>query len=326
MIMEGAGNVNLLTACPDGKHFAFFAKTGLHLMDVTGSEVWMCHLDADKSTPYGIRFSPSGDAVMFIHNYGDDVGLYCIWLYELERKRATQLWCDSPIGCDADLRYFMVGRNYYRWGYDQVLQGSEIPQPGDTTRERGTIATRLDGEPVILDRDMFPKWQASPIRPWRGSAVQRNGEGVVVLEEDGSLQWFSVDSVGPDVAIRGCISQRLDCATQRVGHVMLGAHDDMVLIQPAMVEHAMLVNRNIGIVWEADDLSSATLKGQRVIAHYNDGTVEVLRSDGSVEVRYAPLSGCKAVAADIIGDALFLACTVDEGQTIEVEAFALAGC
>lgn len=323
VMAEGVEDIKFLTACPDGKHFAFFTQARLYVMDITGREVWMCRINPDKSTPYGIRFSSSGDAVIFIYDYGDDNSYYCIWLYEFGRKRATELWCNSPIGHDADLQRFMVRQGLNLWEYDPILQTSELQRCADITIRQEAITRGLERGTVILDRDMGLKSHANQIRQWRGSAVQRNGEGFIILNEDGSLQWFSAGSPNPEATISGCISRELDYAIRCVGHFMLSVANDMALIQPAMVEHAMLVNRNIGIVWEANNLLSAILRGRRVVAHYADGTVEVVQSDGSVGIKYAPLSGCRAVAADIIDNILYIAYMSEGSQRIEIKTLVL---
>ncbi len=134
VIVEGVEDVKFLAACPDGKHFAFWSPSGesFRLMNVAGQEIWRCCVNADKKTPYGMHFSASGDAVAFIYDYDHS---YCIYLYELGKKHATEIISDIPIGYDADLRYVVVSPiSMSLWEYDTnqeykiILSSEKIPK------------------------------------------------------------------------------------------------------------------------------------------------------------------------------------------------------
>jgi hypothetical protein len=118
-------------------------------------------------------------------------------------------------------------------------------------------------------------------KEWRCSAVALNGREFILLIDDGVLQWFSTGHNEPDSITENCISQRLDYSFRTLGHFMINSVDDMVLVKAALANHALLVKRGSGVLWEGDKLSSVEFFGRRVLAQYDCGKVEVIDGNTS---------------------------------------------
>lgn len=314
--------IRFLTACPSGEYIAFWADTGesFRLIDVTGEAIWSCWMNTDKATPHGIQFSASGDAVAFVYDFE---GVHGIFFGDFEKRYTTRFGCsNSPIGHDADLKYFVIDRcNPYE---HETLAFYEH----DTSRE-GTlkvppaiVRAKIKKSPLIVERDRcIHSHPVLSIRDWEGLAVQKGMEGFVILKE-GNLHWLTKDSDKPEVIINGCIPQSSKYEWYRC---TLTVDHEIALIQSISYGRSIVVNRNYGVVWRGNDLSSTTLSGQRVLAQYSNGAVEVIRSDGSSELKCTPPSGLTMAAADIIDNVLYIVYTPKIGRSLEIKALTLSG-
>jgi hypothetical protein len=226
-----------------------------------------------------------------------------VFLCDFEHGYSTIFGCcGRPIGHDADLRYFALN-SVDRYEYNELPLYEADPASGSINKlSLETASAKLDNGPAILDRNRRIVAQPPALKEdWDGLAIQKDMTGFVIQRER-NVSWFSVDSDKPEVTIK-------DCLPESERHYtfckILSANEDNALIQ--IREKAIVVNRNHGVIWTGDNLISTELRGNRVLAQYSDGTVEVINSDGSRELKYAPPAGFFMAAADIVDDVLYIA-------------------
>lgn len=261
ILVNDLKGIRFLTACPSGEYLAFWADTGesFRLIDLAGDMVWSSWINTDKATPHGIQFSTSGDALAFVYDFE---GAHGIFFCDLKKRYTTTFGCsNSPVGYDADLKYFVIDRcnpcedkslSFYEHDADR----------GDTIKVRPEVVhEKVKKSPLIVDRDRCVySHPVLSIRDWDGLAVQDRMEVFVILKE-GNLHWLINDSDEPEVIVNGCIPQGSRHEWYRCTLTSCG---DIALIQSISHGRSIVVNRNYGVVWRGNDLSSITLSGERV--------------------------------------------------------------
>ncbi len=319
-LVAGYEDIRFLTASLSGEHLAFWSITGesFRLIDLTGQEIWSCWMNTDKATPHGIQFSTSGDAVACIYDFEGVPGMF---FCDIEKRYTTIFGCSgSPIGYDTNLQYFVIDScDPYE---DEKLAFYEHDAgSGNLIKlHPEVVSEKMKKSPLIVDRNRcIYSYPVVPMRDWDGLFVQEGMEGFVILK-DRSLLWLAKDSDKPQVTVNDCLPQEKAHEWYRCTLTVCG---DMALIQSVSYGGAIVVNRNIGVVWRGNSLSSTTIRGQRVLAQYTDGTVEVIQSDGSIETRCLPPTGFRTVAVDILDNVLYIAYMSERSQRIETKTFGL---
>lgn len=155
------------------------------------------------------------------------------------------------------------------------------------------------------------------MRNWQGLSIQNEAAGFIILKGC-NLYWFSKDSDEPEATIKQCIPEE---DRYKSFCTILSLCVDNVLIR--IGDRFTVVNRNHGVVWQGGDLSSVTLRGQRAVAQYTDGRIEVIQSDGSMEMRCVPDRGQYTIAADIMDNVLNVAYASDMTERLRVKMFNL---
>jgi hypothetical protein len=322
-VVSGYEGIRFLTASPRGKYIAFWSDTGesFRLIDLAGQEIWSRWMNTDKAPPHAIQFSTLGDAVAFIYDFE---GLHGLFFYDIKQGYRTLFGCsNSPIGYDADLKYFIVDRcDPYEDGklafYEHDASSkSLIKLPPEV------VSARMKENPLVVGRNrcLYP-YLVVPIRDWAGLSVQSGMEGIegFVILKDHDLHWLAKDSDKPDATVSDCLPHE---KSYEWYFCTLAACGDIALIQSVRYGGAIIVDRNLGRVWQGKDQASVMLKGQRVLAQYSSGTVEVIRSDGSVDLKCTPPSGFTTVAADVLDNVLRIAYMSENDQTLELKAYGL---
>jgi hypothetical protein len=142
-------------------------------------------------------------------------------------------------------------------------------------------------------------------------------ERFVVLKE-GDVQWIATDSTKPIVTIKDCV---LEKENEEFFRCMFEVCGDNALIQSKT--QAIVVNCTNGVIWRGSELDSVSLQGQRILAQYSDGSVEVIRSSGTIETKQLPLYGYRTIAMDTIEDTLKIAYYCDSRYAFEIRTFNL---
>jgi hypothetical protein len=309
-LVSGYENIRFLSASIYGEYLAFYSITGesFCLIDLNGKEIWSCWMNSDKAVATGIKFSACDNALAcFFHFDGMPGMFFC----DIEHDFSTTFGCcGRTIGHDNNLRYFALS-DYDRYEYDKLpfrefvaTSGSIIKLTPQATSEK------LDNGPVILDRKRCIVSQPTVLKErWEGLAIQKDMAGFVIQRER-DLFWFSGDSEKPDTIIKNCLPESERYTTHRK---ILSLSRDNVLIQ--MIEKAIIVNRDNGVIWTGDNLSSIVLKENRALAQHKDSSIVVVRENGSEEMKYLLTPGAKIDAADIIDDVLYF---VDNRRGIQM--------
>jgi hypothetical protein len=313
-LIWGYEDIRFLAASPYGEYLAFWSISGesFQLMELSGVVIWSAWMNSDKTIATGVKFSASGDAVACFYHFD---GVPGVFFCDIEHGFSTIFGCcGRPIGHDSDLRYFVLSF-VDRYEYDG-LPFYEVDPFGIINKlSLEAASAKLDNGPVILDRNRRIVAQPPALKEdWDGLAIQTGMTGFVI-QRGRNLSWFSGDSDTPEVTIN-------DCLPESERHYkfckILSVNEDNALIQ--ISEKATVVNRNHGVIWTGDNLISTELRGNRVLAQYSDGTVEVINSDGSRELKYSPPAGFFMAAADIVDDVLYIA---QIGRKHEVCAYTL---
>jgi hypothetical protein len=325
-LLDRYDDIRFLSASPYGEYLAFWSITGesFRVIDLSGEIIWSCWMNTDKAFPHGIHFSTSDNAVACIYDFEGVPGLF---FCDIDKQYATTFGCSgSPIGFDADLRYFVMDScDPYE---DEKLAFYEHDvNAGNIVRvPPAIVAERIKKNPLIIDRNrhIYP----SPVltmRRWDDLVVLNGTDGIegFVILKDGGVSWLAKDTQTPAATVNDCLPK--DKSAHEWYRCTLAACGDIALIQSVAYGGAIVVNRKSGVVWRGNDLSRVTLKDRRVLAEYNNGTIEVISGDGSIEFKYTPPSGFTTEAADIIDNILHIAYTPRYGGRLEVETFVLSG-
>jgi len=317
-LVTGYEDIRFLNASPHGEYLAFWSITGesFRLIDLAGQEIWSRWMNTDKVVPLGIHFSTSGDAVACFFHFE---GLPGVFFCDFQKGNSTTFGCSgSPIGYDADLRYFAIDSCNPRADEKLAFYERE-PDYGNLVKvPPQVVSQRLKKSPLLVDRNRcILSNPVLPMREWQGLAIQNEMAGFVILK-DCNLYWFNKDSDKPEATIEACVPES---DRYQSFHTIMSLCRDNVLVQ--IGGRFVVANRDYGVIWRGEDLSSVTLRGQRALAQYTDGTVEVIQTDGSVELKCTPPSGFTTVAADVIDHVLNIAYMSEENQTIELKTYAL---
>lgn len=317
-LVTGYEDIRILTASRYGEYLAFWSITGesFRLIDLAGDNIWSSWMNTDKAVPLGIHFSTSGDAVACIFHFE---GLPGMFFCDLKEGRSTTFGCSgSPIGYDADLRYFAIDNCDPHEDERLAFYERETDSENIVKLPAQVVSQKLRESPLIVDRNRcMLSSPVLPMREWQGLAIQERMAGFVVLK-DCSLYWFNRDSDEPEVTIGECVPESDRYTSFRT---LLSLCGDNVLIQ--IGDRSTVVNRSHGVVWRSSGLSSTVLRGQRALAQFTDGAVEVIQSDGSKEVRCTPLSGEELVAADITENTLYIAYSSESRPRVKVKELIL---
>jgi len=275
--------VQFLTASPDGQHFAYWLQKDecFHLASAAGQELWKRRINTDRAMAHDIRFSPSSDALACIDDYD---GGHRLHLFDLGTKSVSECGpSHHPIGFDASLQRFAWTRF--------SPEGPQLPVVDRNGSVRDRIYWRLDG--------------------WSSLAIQTSLHEIVVFRER-SLFWLPIHASEPSTAVADCVPSEgweswTGCTLQVSGGLALISVPDWRL--------AVLAHRNLGVLWKATQVLSATLHGHRTLAHFSSGALEVLGGDGSKHLSYAPPPGTHTVAASLTeGDLCVLECSEAGGE------------
>jgi len=313
-LIWGYEDIRFLAVSPYGEYLAFWSISGesFQLMELSGKVIWSAWMNSDKCVPTGIKFSAFGDAVACFYHFD---GVPGVFFCDIEHGfRMIFGCCGRPIGHDTDLRYFALN-SVDRYEYNELPFYEADPSGIINKLSLEAATSKLDNGPVILDRNRCIVAQPPALKDdWDGLAIQTGMTGFVIQRER-NVSWFSGDSDTPEVIIKDCLPE----SERNKGYCeILSVSEDNTLIQ--IRERATVVKRHYGVIWTGDNLPSIMLKGNRVLAQYADGTVEVINRDGSRELKYAPPAGFFIAAADIVDDVLFIA---QIGKKHEVCAYTL---
>jgi len=284
-------DIKFLSGCSDGEHFAFWLGENerFYLMNINGEVIWSCRINTDRALPHYIRFSSSGDAVAFIDDYD---GGHRIHFYNITKQYNTEFGpSETPIGYNANLRRFL--------DFLFFSQG-EIIRLGICDRHK-SIKSYIDWSFGI----------------WHRLFIQDTENKFVVLKKRNIL-WISIDSLLSETEIADCIPKDIHsqdpCVLEAIG--------ELALIHIIKDNFASIINRNIGIVWNGNDVLSAMLNNQKAIIQYVNGTIEIIRDDGSTEMKFIPPKGNKALAPNIVDKTLYIA-YVSEEEAIKFNTYTL---
>jgi hypothetical protein len=317
-----------------GEFLAYWSGECFRLVDLNDNVIWTEWINGDKASPTGIKFSRNGYALAcFFHFEGVPGMFFC----DIEKGTSTMFPCGRPIGHDEDLCYFTVS-HYDPYEYDkyplfEAKLGSE-----DAVKIPSEVASEiLKNGPVIVDRNKRIVAQPLSLKEnWDGLAIQKDLSGFVV-RRDRSIIWFKSGSEKPDVTFKDCIPEKEYFGSYKT---ILSLSEDNVLLQSG--ENSLVVNRNRGLIWQGDKMASILLKGNRILAIYQNSTLSVIREDGTEELRIPKgtegkgyvaeiidgfrffadnksiTTNYKVYAADIIDDSLYLADSISEIQMIKL--------
>jgi hypothetical protein len=270
-------------------------------------------MNTDKATPRGIKFSYSGDALVCAFDFE---GIPGIFLCDIDRGFSTRFGCSSsPIGYDAGLRYFII--DWIDPSEDEKLayykrnnnSGNLIKLAADEIRERMRV------KPLVFTRDrcIIPT-RRTILREWDAAAIKVTLDGFVILK-DGDLHWVDEDPTSFDTTIQGCLTKEEQDKWRRC---TLDVEGDIALIQSVSSGAAKAFHRYQGIVWQGENCYSVILKYKQLLARYSDGMVGIRRIYDGEEMKYKPSSGSTIVAADIIGNVLYIA---EVGKKFEIKKY-----
>jgi len=318
ILVKGYEDIRFLSASTGGKYLAFWSITGesFRLIDLAGQEIWSRWMNTDKMVPLGIHFSTSGDAVACFFHFE---GLPGVFFCDFQKGNSTTFGCSgSAIGYDADLRYFAID-SCNPHANEKLAFYEREPDYGNLVKMPAQVVSqRLKKSPLLVDRNRcILSTAVLPMREWQGLAIQNEMAGFIILK-DCNLYWFNKDSDSPKATIEACVPES---DRYQSFHTIMSLCRDNVLVQ--IGGRFVVANRDYGVIWRGENLSSVTLRGQRALAQYTDGTVEVIQTDGSVELKCTPPSGFTTVAADVIDHVLNIAYMSEENQTIELKTYAL---
>ena len=314
--IEGQREPRFLSACPNGIYLAFWSFTGesFRLIDITGNHLWSAWMNSDKCVPIYIKFSASGDAAACFYHFD---GVPGVFFCDIRQGFSTTFGCcGSPIGHDGDLRYFALS-SLDRYEYNELPFYEADTVSGRISKlSLETAMEKIKNGPVILDRNRCIVAQPAILKGgWEGLAIQPDNTGYVI-QRAGDVSWFAADSEKPEVTFKDCLRES---ERNRDYCKIMSLSGDNALIQ--IHEKSIVVNRHHGVTWRGDKQVSTRLKGNRVLAQYEDDTVEIINDDGSIEVKYQlPLQGFP-MAADIVDDVLYVA---QVGSKYEVLTFTLS--
>jgi hypothetical protein len=307
-----------LSACPNGIYLAFWSFTGesFRLIDITGNQLWSAWMNSDKAVPQGIHFSTLGDAVACFFHFD---GLPGMFFCDINDGFSTTFGCSgNPIGFDAGLQYFAID-SCDPFEDEKLAFFEKEPGTGSPIKiPPQMVSQMLKQNPLLVDRNRcILKKPVLPMRDWQGLAIQNNLAGFVILK-DCNLYWFNRDSDKPETVCERCIPED---DRYRSHSTRLHLNGDNALIR--IGDHSVVVNRHHGVIFKGTNLSSTTIRGSRVLAHYNDGSVGVIRKDGSIEMECPPPRGFQVLAADIIDRLLTIACAAEMSGNIIFKTFLL---
>lgn len=317
-VVSGYEDIRFLTASRYGEYLAFWSITGesFRLIDLAGNGLWSSWINSDKAVAQGIHFSTSGDAVACLFHFD---GLPGIFFCDFREGFATTLGCSgSPIGYDADLRYFAIDSCDPHEDEKLAFYERE-PDSGNIIKvPPEVVSQKLEKSPLLVDRKRcILSSPVLPMRKWQGLAIQNGTAGFVILK-DCNLYWFTRDSDEPKATMKQCVPEE---DRYKSFCTMLSLCGDNTLIR--IGDRFTFANLNHGVVWRGENLSSVTFSGQRALAQYTDGKIEVIKCDGSIEMRWTPPAGNRMVAADIIDDILFIAYSPEWRARVKIHKFIL---
>jgi hypothetical protein len=282
-IAEEVPEIEFLTPCPDGLHFAYWLRNDecFHLADLTGRQLWKRRINTDRAMVHDIRFSSSGDALACIDDYD---GGHRLHLFELTTSSVAEFGPSShPIGFDPDLLRF-VGTRFF----PQDPEGAVVDRDGQVTDR---IRWPLDG------------WSSLAILP---------GLNEMAVFRERTLFWLPMNASKPSAAVPDCLPEQ---GGEPWTPCTLSARPDLALIVPTGTGLAALVSRTRGVVWRGQNVLRATLHSRRALVHYSEGAVELVRPDGAKELAYQPPPGVQTLAAQLAGQAVrVLECSGAQGD------------
>jgi hypothetical protein len=305
VLVENYKDIRYLTACSNGIYLAFWANpyNGFHIYDICGNYIWDSYINGDKALPQGIHSSTAGFSFLFDFE-GCPGSFYC----DIDQGFSTIFSCSgSPAGFDNDMQYFLLN------GFDSLEMKLYEIQEGTGARVQlnsEVVKNRLKQGPLLVDRSLcvlpFPKLS---VNEWDGLVMQTGNGGVerLVVLNGGEVKWISMSENEPVTTIKNCLTEKEGREFFRCTFEACG---DNALIQSK--NQAIVVNRNLGLVWRGNSISSASLKDRRILVQYQNNTVEVIREDGTLETRELPPYGYWTIAADIINNELKIASYNDE--------------
>lgn len=178
------------------------------------------------------------------------------------------------------------------------------------------VKNRLKQGPLLVDRNLCllisPKL---PVEEWDGLVIQ-SGNGIVqrlVVLNEGDVKWIYVSANEPITTVKNCLNEK---ERRDFFRCTFEAYGDNALIQSK--DQAIVVNRNQGLIWRGNNVSSVSLKDRRILVQYRNNMVELIEEDGRVEVRELPPFGYWTIAADIIDNELKIASYNDEKYRFEI--------
>jgi hypothetical protein len=313
---ENLKGIRFLSACPNGIYLAFWSDTNnsFNLIDVCGNQIWHSYISAEKALPHGILSSMNGVSCLFDFEFLPGI-FYC----DFDQGYSTIFGCSSsPIGYDTNLQYFAVSSCDPHEG--EFFEYEENTGRGIKLTPQ-TVTDRLRQGPLLMNRNRhilsFPRL---PVDRWDGLVMQTGKGGIerFVILNKGDLQWISLDENEPAITVKDCVPEK---DKKEFFRCTFEACEDNALIQSKT--RAIVVNRVHGVVLRASDLTSVALKGQRILAQYASGAVEVTNSDGSLQTRQQPPYAYWTVAANIVDNELKIASYHDGKYRFEIQTIDL---
>jgi len=102
----------------------------------------------------------------------------------------------------------------------------------------------------------------------------------------------------------------------------LTATGNLAFIQAIYDPSAILVNRDTGVVWMGEDLSSVEVKGWYIVARHANGNVEVIDFSGKTGLTMSMVEWAKpefeTIAADVIDNMLYIAYYSERNDRLEI--------
>ncbi len=297
---------SLLSASPDGKLFAFWEgrDESFHLMDTRGKVVYSYRINTDKNMPADIHFSPDGQAVAFIDwgDYGDRLRL-C----DLRSMFVSKFESTSPIGYDSELKHFVEAPIVpLLWNEDFFTMVEFDKDKGTYDRvPKEEFARRLKEPLKVLDgRGKETGGAPMPFHTWNCLAIRDNGREFIVLKER-SLYRYITGNPEPVAILGNCMSEQM--GKDRYSPWLLSTYGDRALVSTSSGAEAVLVDLKTGATREIGNLQTIRQRGDRIIARYMDGSVELIGKNSLNGTTYATEDGMITIAADVIDKTLCIA-------------------
>lgn len=266
-----------LTASPDGQHFAFWTRA-CRVFDRGLEEVYARAYWGDKGAPCGVEFSPTGDAVVVLHEAD---GMSRIAFFQLRKRYAREL--NYYVALDRELRRFA--------GRELLLDEHRKP-----------INTKWDDDPSTLpvwDRmgDMRATIPAAVCDTWDPvAALQPHARGMVTLSKGNRLQWLSRDGT--------CRGECGIPARKRSGFMVYGrplsVSKELALVYDRDAGWAVGAHEEDGVLWSAGELVWASLVEGGFLTMSSDGRATLLNTGGSVELVVCAPRTDHAADADLL--------------------------